>query len=418
MARAYHGEVVREGQWERMFSRRLRAVVPMDARYLASNDGSAESAGRGSGVTLPPKRGRTEESTSRFNPKPTPYMQMTFAPLERRLDTAIFRALFASSTRQARQFVIHGAVTVNGKKMQHPGYLLNPGDMFQVNPERVMYATGAPKDGSLRRSGRARRRMGAKKEGEGEGEAAKSAEAETKEEKREEAKEPVNQKETLKQLLAGAKEIMSKKEVLPAKRRQGIRDFQRSVKRVLSRSTTTTTMTDNLEAQFLALKNMMEEDTKRAAETARKAAANEASKAPAAAPTIPSTESQPIQMQPESSTTDIPTTTTKEVDDLAGQLSQTDLDDFSPADLRALKLALAEIHENPIDSTKPYATPWRPRDYMSPFVFVPRYLEVNHNICAAVYLRHPVARPGLAEVPSPFGDNVGGAAFAWYLRRR
>lgn len=48
----------------------------------------------------------------------TPYMQMTFAPLERRLDTAVFRALFASSVRQARQFVIHGAVKVNGKKVR------------------------------------------------------------------------------------------------------------------------------------------------------------------------------------------------------------------------------------------------------------------------------------------------------------
>lgn len=48
----------------------------------------------------------------------TPYMQMTFAPLERRLDTAVFRALFASSVRQARQFIIHGAVKVNGKKVR------------------------------------------------------------------------------------------------------------------------------------------------------------------------------------------------------------------------------------------------------------------------------------------------------------
>jgi predicted rRNA methylase YqxC with S4 and FtsJ domains len=40
--------------------------------------------------------------------------------MERRLDIAIFRALFASSARQARQFVLHGAVTVNGKKVPSP----------------------------------------------------------------------------------------------------------------------------------------------------------------------------------------------------------------------------------------------------------------------------------------------------------
>ena len=49
---------------------------------------------------------------------PIPYMHMTFAPLERRLDTAIFRAMFASSARQARQFVVHGLVKVNGKKVE------------------------------------------------------------------------------------------------------------------------------------------------------------------------------------------------------------------------------------------------------------------------------------------------------------
>jgi len=45
-------------------------------------------------------------------------MHMAFHPLERRLDTAIFRALFASSSKQARQFVVHGWVKVNGKKVR------------------------------------------------------------------------------------------------------------------------------------------------------------------------------------------------------------------------------------------------------------------------------------------------------------
>lgn len=73
---------------------------------------------------------------------------------------------------------------------------------------------------------------------------------------------------------------------------------------------------------------------------------------------------------------------------------------------------------NPIDYSKPYATPWRPRDYLPPFAFIPKYLEVNHNTCHAVYLRHPVARPGQTEVPSPFGPEVMQLAFNWFLRRR
>jgi len=74
--------------------------------------------------------------------------------------------------------------------------------------------------------------------------------------------------------------------------------------------------------------------------------------------------------------------------------------------------------ENPIDPSKPYRTPWAPRKYLAPFAFIPRYLEVNQNICAAVYLRHPVARPGLSEVPTPFQYDVSQLAFNWYLRRR
>ena len=110
MTRAYHGETVREQKWTRMFRRTIKAVVPMDHRYLAEKDGSELAEGRGSGLDLPP------DQKPRIMPK-TPYMSMTYAPTERRLDTAIFRALFASSTRQARQFVVHGYVRVNGQKV-------------------------------------------------------------------------------------------------------------------------------------------------------------------------------------------------------------------------------------------------------------------------------------------------------------
>lgn len=80
----------------------------MRFEYLARYDGSEQAAGRGSGA---------DSKTKRKAVPRTPYMNMVYAPIERRLDTAIFRALFASSTRQARQFVVHGAVKVNGKKV-------------------------------------------------------------------------------------------------------------------------------------------------------------------------------------------------------------------------------------------------------------------------------------------------------------
>jgi len=84
----------------------------MDHRYLAEHDGSELAAGRGSGLEKPLKSNKLP-----FNKNQIPYMNMTFAPIERRLDMVIFRALFASSARQARQFVTHGHVKVNGKKV-------------------------------------------------------------------------------------------------------------------------------------------------------------------------------------------------------------------------------------------------------------------------------------------------------------
>lgn len=111
LARAYHNPYVREGQWTRMFDRRLPAVVPVDFRALARGDGREEALGRGGGLM------REGEEVGRKRRARTPYMHMAFHPLERRLDTAVWRSLFASSSKQARQFVVHGWVKVNGKKV-------------------------------------------------------------------------------------------------------------------------------------------------------------------------------------------------------------------------------------------------------------------------------------------------------------
>jgi small subunit ribosomal protein S4 len=44
--------------------------------------------------------------------------------LERRLQTIIFRKGFTNSTKQARQFITHGHVRINGKKVVYPSYLV------------------------------------------------------------------------------------------------------------------------------------------------------------------------------------------------------------------------------------------------------------------------------------------------------
>jgi small subunit ribosomal protein S4 len=53
--------------------------------------------------------------------------------LESRLDNVVFRANFASSRNQGRQFVRHGHVTVNGKRLTIPSYLCRKGDVVELS---------------------------------------------------------------------------------------------------------------------------------------------------------------------------------------------------------------------------------------------------------------------------------------------
>ena len=50
--------------------------------------------------------------------------------LERRLDNALFRLNFADSRRQARQMVRHRHITVNGRRVDIPSYLVRVGDLI------------------------------------------------------------------------------------------------------------------------------------------------------------------------------------------------------------------------------------------------------------------------------------------------
>ena len=52
--------------------------------------------------------------------------------LESRLDNIVFRAGFARTRREARQVVGHKHVTVNGKCVNIPSYLVKPGDVIEI----------------------------------------------------------------------------------------------------------------------------------------------------------------------------------------------------------------------------------------------------------------------------------------------
>jgi len=279
--------------------------------------------------------------------------------------------------------------------MVYPGYLLNPGDMFQVDPERVLFATGATKDSIDRQATRLHRKRlqkarapveASEEAEEASEEAAPAAAEEPLDEEAAEKKLRKQHKDSLQTLLRDAKSVLTNKsmDAPSAKKKQNIRAFAAAVRRAIGNANRTATEDlDTTVAELVAKLSLA--DTKPASQPTK----------PAAAVTDPSLQAQ-----------------------LTAQAHGTGPEEVDPKSKETLAKALREIRENPIDASKPYATPWRPRPFLSAFAFIPRYLEVNHNICSVVYLRHPVARPGLAEVPTPFGADTGVLAYNWYLRRR
>ena len=60
--------------------------------------------------------------------------------LERRLDAVVYRAKFVPTVFAARQFVNHGHVTVNGKRVNIPSYRVKEGDVIEVRQKSKQMA--------------------------------------------------------------------------------------------------------------------------------------------------------------------------------------------------------------------------------------------------------------------------------------
>jgi len=60
--------------------------------------------------------------------------------LERRLDTVVYRLKFAITPFAARQLVNHGHITVNGKRVNIPSYLVRDGDQIEVKEKSKQLA--------------------------------------------------------------------------------------------------------------------------------------------------------------------------------------------------------------------------------------------------------------------------------------
>jgi small subunit ribosomal protein S4 len=72
--------------------------------------------------------------------------------LERRLDNVAYRLGFASSRAEARTFVRHGHILVNGKKVNIPSYFVRAGDVVSVRERsRQMARVLTAMEGAQRR---------------------------------------------------------------------------------------------------------------------------------------------------------------------------------------------------------------------------------------------------------------------------
>ncbi len=67
--------------------------------------------------------------------------------MERRLDAVVYRAKFVPTVFAARQFINHGHVKVNGRRVNIPSYRVKVGDVVEVKDKSkqlalVLEATG------------------------------------------------------------------------------------------------------------------------------------------------------------------------------------------------------------------------------------------------------------------------------------
>jgi len=53
--------------------------------------------------------------------------------MARRLQSVVFKKSLAKTIKQARQFIVHGHINVNDKKVTHPSFLISEGDIVTLN---------------------------------------------------------------------------------------------------------------------------------------------------------------------------------------------------------------------------------------------------------------------------------------------
>ncbi|GMM46819.1 mitochondrial 37S ribosomal protein [Pichia kluyveri] len=421
--RGYHGEHIREERWQSLFEKKLEGVAQLDA----SLKGNVPS---------------------------TPMVLQTFASLEKRLDYAVFRSLFASSVRQSKKFILNGHVKVNGVIIKHPGFTLNPGDIFSVDPERVLEALGAKKPA-------------------------------LKEAYKVDKLQVINWQKYVKSVQENPRKAWEKKMEKSNKINSLYKDY--NVEGVLKKNESDFNQrkTDNQNFKLTKMKEIQNSINRKSilkdiiktipfdstekvenSEPFKKQFGDKLSlKAFQIYQSLP-TKITKLQLDKdinEEINKFVPTfkdgqpigevyedTNSKKIRSQLSELHSEYLEkirvDFAGKPLATdelIKIWSENIKRHPalppfseveekgsyylslpwqkgmyglLDPSKSYFTPWKPRQFLPVFSILPKHIEISFSTCHAVYLRDPVARPGESEVISPYDEDIHERSYMYYIK--
>lgn len=424
--RGYHGEHIKEGRWQALFEKKLEGVAQLDA----SLKGNVPS---------------------------TPMVLQTFAPLEKRLDHAVYRSLFASSVRQAKKFILNGHVKVNGVIIKHPDFTLSPGDVFSVDPERVLEALGAKKP-SLKEAYKVDKLQVIKWQ---------QYVNEVKENPRDVWERKLEKNKKLNSLYNNynvegiltedslvTSDIKERKKDMQNHKIKKMRETQNSIDRrsvlrdiiktIPFDSTTKLESAEPFKAQFgdklasKAFQIYQQLPSKITKISTEKELSEELNKY------IPVfKDNKPVgEVYDDTNSKKI----RSQVSELHNEYLEKIRQDFSEKPLAEDELIkiwsenlkkhppippMSEVEEkgsyylrlpwqtgmyglqNP---SKSYFTPWKPRQFLPVFSVLPKHIEISFSTCHAVYLRDPVARPGESEVVSPYDEDIHERSYMYYVK--
>lgn len=417
--RSYHGDKLTENQFKNHFRGELPVVSPLSSSKR--NDKGEEDI---------------------------PYALQTYVGLERRLDFAVFRSLFASSVRQAAVFILRGSVKVNGVRIKSPGYIMRPGDMFSVDPRRVLYALGRTKPSkneAVKLTNRIIKKFNAYID-----RCHKNPEAMWKR----------KEKNRKRHHVYNAKHDARKRVRAQTQNANLQREMNEKIGNVKPAGLLESVLTGQfkVEKKIEGVVNEIKKLVPAAGAGAAGATGGNASEGADSAASTADTSASAAPADAGAAAAASSGVSTPGVKKLLAQLAEFEQErignayrsrmirvgepePFDPKWVERLppKQALldAEQIEDPTtvkaalpfstnggrlyglsEPNKTWFTPWTPRPFLAPFAVLPHHIEIDYETCHAVYLRDPVARPGHSEVLSPFSLDMHERSYLWYINRR